>query len=114
VRRLAIASAVLLAGSAHAVDYQKCEAIQQVYSRVKQQQELAGKSAYKAKLSQLCAYPEAETTAKDGGKALAAYYNCQTEIVNYRAAVAASSEAESSYQVKIEKIKSDIKKADCP
>lgn len=110
--RLLIAAVVILAGQAQAVDYVKCDAIQKAYGRVVQQQRQAGEDAYHAMQEQLCPYPRGAVT--DGGKAIADSYACKNKFENYQAAHAARSKTEANYQPKLDKIKADYQKLDCP
>lgn len=100
--RLLFTLAVLLAGQANAVDYQRCEAIQQAYGRMARQQQQAGLDAFDSKLRELCPAEMADRSA------------CQVKSETFKAAAAARDQARMSFQSRLDKIKEDYKKADCP
>ena len=103
VRRLLIAAVVLLASPVQAVDYVKCDAIQKAYTRVAVQQQEAGKVAYEAKQQELCGFD----------------YGCRIKqekdvMVNHAKAYEARMATENSFKDKLDKIKADHQKLDCP
>jgi hypothetical protein len=103
MRLLIIATSVLLAGQAQAVDYVKCDAIQKAYGRVIAEQKQVGAAAYEAKQQELCGFDYGCRIKEENGV-----------LLNHAKAYEAREAAEASFKEKLDAIKADNKKEGCP
>jgi hypothetical protein len=94
VFRIALATLLLLAGQAKAVDYVKCEAMNLTFARLDTQQRNAMREAMDA------------AERREGLKGM--------ERINHPLVNAAALKAAKPYEQRMEKIIADYKKAGCP
>ena len=118
MRRLLIAAVLLYAGSAQAIDYAQCEAMQRAVTRIEGSRE----EAIDTKLQQLKAeYVKIECpkTFKPNTSKIdwSAFYSCEIDAVerflDMPELTAALIKARDPYNEKIEKVQSDYEKAGC-
>jgi hypothetical protein len=103
MRRLFVAAVVLLTGPAQAVDYVKCEAIQNAGSRLKASYRTEGQALIDNFVAQKCG-PAQRTIA---------YLECKKEVLNDPTLAKQMQKLDKVYPPRIQKVEADYKKAGC-